>query len=225
MSKEDSLLQDQDGSDGSSGEGSGEEQPIEESSDGGKKRAFLNSGGLVMFGLLALVGGATYLMVLKAGGQATLMSPQTAQADTTITNFLNNGSQVQSLQKMLRDTEKIETKFDTYPAAHQVPLDGLKTNPFVSPHVKAAPVAAPLSDDAEKRQEEDNRQKAAAVAATLKLQSIALGMRSICMINGRTYAEGQSGDTFTVEKIQPQGVWVRIGDARFQITMSPPKLN
>jgi hypothetical protein len=189
------------------------------------KRKPINTEALLLFGLLAAVGGGTYLMILRAGAQAGAMNPNAANAATTINGFLSGG--VQNLRQtiaMVHDTEKVVANFNAQPAAHQVPVSGLQTNPFQSNNLKVE-IAAPLSDDAAKREADEERQDATTIANGLKLESIIYGPHSLCMINGKSYAQGQGTSSFTVEKILPSGVLVRIGTFTTEIKMLPPRIN
>jgi hypothetical protein len=185
-----------------------------------KQRRPVNTSALLLFGLLAAVGGSTYLMCLRAGSQTIQTDPSVAAAATTINSFLRGGAQDQhQMAVMLRDTEKVVSQFGSYPSAHQIPLSELRTNPFVD----AADTQPSASISDEQQQE---RQKAAqAIADGLKLESIFSGAHAICMINGKAYSQGQGTDTFVVEQILSQGVWVRIGTFRMELIMAPPQLN
>jgi hypothetical protein len=196
-----------------------EEGAVEE-----KKRLSINPNTLLLFGLLAAVGGATYLMCWRAGAQTT-NNVAASSAATTISTFLNGGQQhLQQMIVMLRETEKVVKQFDLYPSAAHVPLSDLRTNPFRST-VAAQVSVTPLSDDAVKRSEEDEKQAAQQIASGLKLESLVVGSRSMCMINGKTYREGQGNDSFTVQKITSHGVWVIVGSVRAEVTMAPPRVN
>jgi hypothetical protein len=186
------------------------------------KRRGVNAGGLLLFGLLAAVGVITYVMVLRTGTQRGLTSSASA-ADATISTFLSGGVQnLRQMVSMLHNTEKVVHRFDTYPSARQVPLSDLRTNPFRAKPLSAAP-AAPLNADAAERQLSDQRRADAAVAAGLKLESVVFGARSVCIINGKPYAQGEGTDAFTVAKILPQQVQVRIGGEPFVLKMAPPQ--
>lgn len=191
----------------------------EEGEIGEPTRKKMNLGGLVLFGLLAAVGGATYLMCMRAGAPSPLFSPATASANSTINNFLSGGTQnVQQMMVALHNTDKVVKQFNNYTAARQVPLDNLKTNPFRATVAVAQPDEQ-LSDDAAKRFADDQRAAALSVAIGLHLESVVYGPHSICMINGRPYSAGEGTDSFTVEKILPDSVWVKIGAVRTQIKM------
>jgi hypothetical protein len=186
------------------------------------KKPRIDGSTLLLTGLILSVIGATYLMVKQAGGQNGGLSSAVASANTTIKSFLTGG--VPNLRQsilMERNTEKLVAQLNSYPSAHQVPASDLKGNPFGEEAVAPGPNVA-LSEDAAKRLQEQQRQDAERIAAGLKLQSVVYGAHSACMINGKTFAAGQRGDSFTVEKILPDSVWVQIGPLRKEIKMTPP---
>jgi len=186
------------------------------------RRKLVDAAGLLLFGLIAMVGLGTYVMVIRAGVQTGTASAATAITDGQITTFLSGGVQnLRQMMSMLHDTGKVVAQFNSSSSARQVPLDNLKTNPFRATEVVNQPVV-PLSDDAAKRQAELDRQSAQAIANNLRLDSIVYGSHSGCMINGKSYVEGQSSDTFVVDRILPTSVWVRIGEIRWQLKMAPP---
>jgi type II secretory pathway pseudopilin PulG len=186
------------------------------------KRRLVDSGAILLFGLLAAVGAGTYLMILSAGAQARGASATTAAADSAINAFLNSG--VENLKQTFntqRDTEKLVSQFNN-PTANQVPLSALKTNPFQSPDAQTHS-STPLSESTVARLERERRAAAAAVANGLKLQSLVYGAHPLCMINGKSYAQGEGTESFTVVKIQPDSVWLRIGTLEFELKMAPPQ--
>jgi len=189
-------------------------------------RRWMNYNTLLLLGLLAAVGGSTYLMCLRAGAQTVHTDPNVVKATTTITTFLNGGAQnLRQMMVMLHETEKVVKQFDSYPSATQIPLSDLHSNPFQSAVLAgdSAPVA--LSDDAQQREEEQQREAAQTILSGLKLESVVCGSHSMCMINGKTYGEGQGNSDFTIEAITPDGVWVQVGSVRQELKMTPPKLD
>jgi hypothetical protein len=187
-----------------------------------KERRPVNTNTLLLFGLLAAVGAATYLMCMRAGSQSIRTDPSVALAATTINTFLRGGAQDQhQMAVMLRDTEKVVSQFGSYPSAHQIPLSGLQSNPFRD----AADTQPSISDETTAQQQEEQRRAADEIFKGLKLESIFSGPRGMCMINGKAYSQGQGTNAFVVEKILPDGVWVRIGGLNLELTMAPPQVN
>jgi len=201
------------------------EAPAEETQVAARRRLSVNANTLLLFGLLAAVGGATYLMCLRASAETITENPAAQQAATTINTFLKGGAQnVRTMMVMLHETEKVVKQFDNYPSATQIPLSDLHTNPFLSLTGRSLPLSS-LSDDAAKREAEEQQAAEKTLVAGLKLESMVVGAHSVCMINGKTYHEGEGTEKFRVDKITPQGVWVVVGSVRTEIKMAPPRID
>jgi hypothetical protein len=226
MSSKEALEMNDDASSGDDGiMPDGEEQPEGELS-GERKRSPLNANTLLLIGLLAAVGGATYLMVLRAGSHAAEIDPAAQLAGARISTFLGSGVEGRQhvMLALLKDTKRIKDRFENSPSALQIPVSDLSVNPFFTPKANAT-ADAPVSDDAAKMAADDKREATAATLRDLKLESIVYGAHSACMINGRTYTAGQAGKAFTVSKIFPDHVQVLIGSSPFDLKMAPPKLD
>lgn len=193
-------------------------QPPEGEIPFGPKRRKVDTASLLMFGLLAAVAGATYLMILRAGFHGQSPSATAAAADSTISTFLTGGVQdFRQRVSMLHNTESVVSQFNSYPTSHQVPVNELRTDPFTSPQFRN--IADTPASDANDEQEQ--HLAATDVVHGLKLQSIVYGSRSVCMINGRPFTAGQGTGMFTVVKILPQSVVVRVGGEKFEIDINP----
>jgi hypothetical protein len=173
---------------------------------------------LVLFGLIALGGGALYLMHLRTGpAEASAANPQ---ANATVEQFLSGGqTNIIQMERMLRDTQKVVDQFLTYPSVTQIPLTALQTNPFRQLLDKGPDTSATEAEAKRKKEEERLAIKTAAEA--LQLQFVmSMGAKSSCMINNRQYREGQQIDGgFTVEKINANSVVVKNGTYRFELKM------
>jgi hypothetical protein len=185
--------------------------------DGAKKQNPLVVGGLA----LAVLGGG-YLWYQRQGPSSA--DAATADADAasqTVAKFLDGGTtNVQMMEKMLRDTEKVVQQFLNYPSMKQIPLGELQTNPFRfrAPQIEGAKPSE--SDAAAKRRREEERQAIIKAVGTLNLQSVIhSGVRKSCMINNTLYTEGQAVDNFVVEQINPGSVIVKNGVYRFELRM------
>lgn len=181
---------------------------------------------LVMFFILVVGAAGFYYMYRKAGPSSAKasVSKESVEANQTITTFLSGGdSNIKSMLSLLKTTEKRVQQFLTYPNTKQIPLSDLRTNPFrqfaEAPTV-AGPDAGALSEAAEKKRREEERQAILRAVQSLQLQSIMFSPdRSVCMINSNMYREGQSIDNFTVEKISPTSIVVKNGQYRFELRM------
>jgi hypothetical protein len=184
---------------------------------------------IVTLGLALAVVGGGYLWWSRGGpAGADAATPTEDPASQTVTKFLDGGTaNVQMMEKMLRDTEKVVQQFLNYPSMKQVPLGELQTNPF---RFRALPVEGQLpnaGDAAAKKKREEERQAVIKAVSTLNLQSVIhSGVRKSCMIDNTLYTEGQqvgAGEDptslFIIEKIQPGSVIVKNGVYRFELKM------
>jgi hypothetical protein len=166
-------------------------------------------------------GGALYFMRLRTA-TAAAASPQAAQAQTAINQFLTEGDRnLAQMRDLLRSTEKVVEQFLAYPSVKQVGADQLRLNPFLIPKARAVETA---QDDAGARARAAalarEKEEAARAAAALQLQSILWSdTNAVCMISGRAYGVGQTVGGFLIEKIDRGAVTVRRGDYRFQLAM------
>src|SRR3954464_11013019 len=111
-----------------------EEPTSEETVYLGEQKPKMSRNAMTFLGIVLAAGGAIAFMTLKGGPQsasAATGAPAAAAANTTITTFLSGGStNIQAMQQMLRNTEKVVKQFMAYPSTTQIPLNDLKTNPF-----------------------------------------------------------------------------------------------
>lgn len=210
------------------GAGTGEEDLQDALSTGGEGEFVEGEGSkkqnpLVVAGLALAVLGGGYLWYARSGPSSASAASATTEdvAGQTVTKFLNGGTaNVQMMEKMLRDTEKVVQQFLNYPSMKQVPLGDLQTNPFRfrPPQIKGQ---LPSESEAQaKKKREEERQAVIKAVGTLNLQSVIhSGTRKACMINNTLYTEGQQVDSFVIEQINAGGVIVKSGVYRFELKM------
>ncbi len=178
---------------------------------------------IVVFGLALAVLGGGYLWYARSGPAAAVAAANSDadSASQTVSSFLEGGTtSVQTMQKMLRDTEKVVQQFLDYPSMKQVPLGELQTNPFRFRPPTVEGDKPSETDAAAKRRREEERQVVLKAVGELNLQSVIhSGARKSCMINNTLYTEGQQIDTFVVEKINPGTIIVKSGVYRFELRM------
>ncbi|MGH7215013.1 MAG: general secretion pathway protein GspB [Tepidisphaeraceae bacterium] len=187
-----------------------------------EEKKSVNTGTLVMLGLIVAGVAGTYLMMMRAGPKsASAGSPDAAAANKTITQFLQDGQENRKMmENMLKSTEKVVEQFTNYPSMAQVPLSDLKTNPFRHAIEAPAGQAPSLSEAAEKKRREEERVAMLKAVQELQLQSVLHGdARRACMINNTLYQEGQAVEGFAIEKISPNAVIVKQGSYRFELRM------
>jgi Type II secretion system protein B len=184
-------------------------------------RKTLNKSTMMFLGLLLAAGGTACFMYLRGGPSSASASTtkEAAAANETITQFLGSGdAKLKSMERMLKDTEKVVQQFLRYPSATQIPLSDLQTNPFRHQSQKPAQVAKTEAN--EKKRLEEERQLALQTVGRLQLQSIMHGTsRRACMINNTLYQEGQEVESFTIENINSDAVIVKSGAYRFELRM------
>ncbi len=181
----------------------------------------LNQTAMMLFLIAAIGGAGTYFMYYRSGpASAKAADPAVVKAEATITDFMKVGSQnVSLLRSLLESTARIVEQFKAYPNMTQVPLSDLKANPF---HFAAAKVTSEvdLAEVAKKKKEEE-RVAILKSVQSLQLQTVVIrGDRKAVMINNTMYQEGDSLESFTVEKITAGGVVVKSGAYRFELRMS-----
>jgi len=181
---------------------------------------------LVVFGLIIAALGGGYLLFKRGGPDAaTAAAPAQDQTNKAVSSFLDGGGRnVELMQRMLRDTEKVVKQFLNYPSMKQVPLAELQTNPFRSRAAAKADgdgkAALNESEAAARKRREEERQAILKAVEGLNLQSVIhSGSRKACMVNNTLYAEGQQVDGFVIEKINPGSVVVKSGTYRFELKM------
>ena len=188
----------------------------------GEERKPLNRSTIVTFVVLVIGAGGVWFMYQRTGpNKAAAADKEAVAAKTTINNFLAGGSEnIQLMESMLRNTQKVVQQFLNYPSMTQVPLSDLRTNPFrVRAEVTPGDTAA-LSEAALKKKREEERLAALKAVQNLQLQSIMYGdARRACMVNGAMYTEGQTVDGFAIEKINQASVVVKNGAYRFELRM------
>ncbi len=182
-------------------------------------RTPLSRGGVLMFALLVVGVAGTYLMYLRSGPKSATAATVSADASRTIDQFLGDGSaRMQSMERMLRQTEKVVEQFVNYPSVTQVPLTDLRTNPFH--HVSSKPEVPDQTDEQARIKREEERVATLKAVQNLQLQSVIVSdARKACMINNGLLTEGQQVEGFVVERIAAGGVVVRSGPYRFELKM------
>ena len=177
----------------------------------------VSKGTVVLFAILVVGAAVIYVMYKKAGPTpaSAAVAKEAAAAKQTINTFLNGGdSNIKTMETLIKNTEKVVQQFLKYPSKTQVPLGDLRTNPFRLYEKPAEPERA----DEKKREEE--RLAVLKSVQGLQLQSIMYSeARRACMINNTLYREGQTVESFSIEKITQASVFVKSGPYRFELTM------
>jgi len=220
---EDELEQNDDQS--GSGDGAGSEETYED--EAGVDSAFvvsgekqpLSKGTVVMFVILAIAGCGTYYMYSRSSTQ-TAQAAADPKAQAVIKQFMTERDKnAAALKKTLTDTESLVRQF-LNGRVQQIPLSGLHANPFRTTQANPDEGPSRLDEEAQKRKREEERVAILKAVNGLQLQSVMHSdARKSCMINNALYSEGQTVETFLVEKIAPNTVIVRNGQYRFELRM------
>jgi len=193
---------------------------------------------VVLVLLMAVGGGIGAYQFLRAKGPseaaaatpAALPAPAglspSGAAPGSIEAALNHlGATPQGAANDLLSVDRVETlvrKFDTYVQDRQVPLSGLRVNPFAVART-AAPSAAPASAlpvTAPDAEVDTRRTKARGVAVRLSLGSIMIvGSRGMAVINGKLCQTGDSIEGCQVEVIEPERVVVVCEGERVELNL------
>lgn len=179
----------------------------------------LSKGTVAMFVILAVAGCGTYFMYVRSGAQSAAAATD-PKAEAVIKQFkTERDKNAAAMKKMLTDTETVVRQFMNY-RVQQIPLSGLAANPFRTTPVNPEDGTPRLDEEAQKRKREEERVAILKAVNGLQLQSVMHSdARKSCMINNALYTEGQTVETFLVEKIAPNTVIVRNGQYRFELRM------
>ena len=188
------------------------------------KKAAFGRGTIVMAGVALACAGAMGFMWMRSGRAAAAPTPDSAAANTTISQFLSaDQDNVKQMRDLLGGTDKVVEQFASYPEKTQVPVKALRTNPFRlkapdDPNAKEK-VKVAVDEATARKQYEDRKVAAMAAVKKLRLQSILHGKVKSCMVNNALYTEGQKVEGFTIDKIEPRRVIVRSDVFRFELKM------
>lgn len=171
---------------------------------------------MMLVGVALLGVAVVWFMYFRKGPESADAATAANTADQTITQFLSDGTRnIQQMEQMLRETERVVEQFRTYPSLAQRPLSDLRTNPFRFQDVDTGQDAELL-----KRKREEERAAALKAVSALSLQSIMhSGSHKACMINSQLYREGEQVEGFAIDRIDPDSVIVRRGAYRFALKM------
>jgi hypothetical protein len=187
----------------------------------GETKKPLSTGTFVMAGFLLACAGATYFMYHRNATASVAATPESAAAQSTITQFLSDDKDnVNKMKDLLHNTEKAVEQFKASPVKTQVPVGDLQTNPFRLADEKPDGAEVPLDKLAAEKKAAEEKAATLKAAQTLNVQFVMSGgKRKSCMINNAVYREGQTVGGFTVESINPGAVIVRKGETRFELKM------
>lgn len=181
-----------------------EAPPVSDAEFDSKKR--FSRGTVVLATLLATAVGGLALMYFRSGPAQALGGT----AGKEVTAFLGDGKKnVASMRETLNETDKVVEQFRQFPAAQQIPLEGLQKNPFSARATDERPADTNRETDIESAKKR---------AGQLKLSSIMYSETArSCMINGKFRVEGDTFDDFVLEKIESGSVIVKTAGVRLRL--------
>jgi len=185
---------------------------------------------LVLTGVVA--GGLALLYLL--GQQHTPRSANAAQAEdetqinSALERLAHKNGNVDHLQSLFADTDKLVKLFNEYPGKVSTPLEDLPGNPFEqvgAPKKGTDPVMVDMKPRPDENAAELARQaKLAESFNQLKLQSVMVSKDfNAAQINGKLLTVGAKIGDFTVDAIEAKRVIVRNGSDRFELLLDKPK--
>ena len=197
------------------------------------KKQAVGKATLAFAGLAVVAGGVLWMMRQRTGGPAAASAePATVAAQTSIRRFLGGGeSEVAQMEALLNDTEQIRERFAEFGQGRRVPLDDLKTNPFwvapaeveeeevVDPHAETRAAAERLAEE-KRRLRREAEARAAADAAKLRLDTVILGSRPTCIIDGAIVRVGGTVGGFRVVAIDRGRVTVERDGLKFALRLA-----
>jgi len=119
-----------------------------------------------------------------------------------------------------QNTQDVVEAFHHYESRRQVPLDDLKSNPFVFGHPEEDAGGSANRLSAEEKAAAERREALTKELARFKLQSVMIGPRGgTAIINNNFLIEGQTLGSFTVGKIHRRSVNLTADEMAFTLQL------
>ena len=173
--------------------------------------------------LVAAAAGGLWYLHQRAGGPAEAAAEHVAAA-TAVDGFLaGRRASIEEMRAVIEDTDAIRRQFLDYPAAAQVPLEGLQTDPFEFDPPKEEQ-AKELDAAAAERLAAERRGAVTAALRAVEVQGVmSVGGRPTCTIAHRLYRAGDTidagGFAFTVVGIRSDLVVVEENGVRYGVAV------
>lgn len=201
--------------------------PMMDAVEGATHRKRLPTGPLMMLAVVAAAGGLLFGM--RQMGLGPKFTFANEKLNTEIPE--QNKSAAANQELLMAELGALRT-------ANQVPVDGLRKNPFMLAYAIGLKADAPLASD---DPEAARRQNAKALAerilkakaerakaikeklAELQIQGVMGGSNPVCRINGRVYRAGDTvSDHFTVKTISGRSVELEADGELYIVEMPDP---
>jgi hypothetical protein len=181
---------------------------------------------IAFIGLAAVAAGGLWFMRQRTVGPAEAAAdPLVPTAQDSVRQFLDGGqAEIDEMEALVNDTAAIRDRFASLGLRLQVPLDQLKTNPFFVPDEE--PEVDEDNEEFERerlaqesfRARQEREQAIRAAAGRLRVETVFLGKRPTCIINGTICRVGTELEGFTVTAIADAGVTVTKDGLQFTLT-------
>jgi hypothetical protein len=144
--------------------------------------------------------GVAFVALFSLRGGPAKASATDRDTEMKVEQFIAQTQQQTTMVQNFQDTKKVVDDFYNYASRHQVPVDDLKSNPFVFGKTQAAATAT--EGMTPRRMAELQR-----ICASYRLQSILMGARGgTAIIDNNFVAVGHRIGPFTVQAIYPKSV-------------------
>jgi hypothetical protein len=147
------------------------------------------------------IAGAAFVALFSLRGGPSKANATDRDTEKRVDQFLAQNQKATTTVKDLKDTKQMVQDFYIYASRHQVPVDDLKSNPFVFGR-PAVTAEGPTGGMTPRRLAELQR-----VCSSYRLQSILMGAREgTAIIDNNFVAVGGKIGPFTVKGIYPKSV-------------------
>ncbi len=204
------------------------EQQQFERAAGSAGRPKLNRSTLILVGVFLAGAGAVAFLAMRGGPKEATASDKDLELKVEQFIARDTAKKVAGTTKTkaddLADTRKVVDEFYNFASRRQVPLDNLKSNPFVFGDGEEESTPAEDNTRAAKRAAAEaaaKRKKAlAAELAKLTLQSVMGGRRgNTAIINNNFVAINDSLGSFVVKSISGRSVELAAGETTFTLSL------
>ena len=162
--------------------------------------------GVVAFQFLRGKSPSTAAAMPAQGGGKPLVTGAASVGDIdTLLKDLERDASAAGRDTSVIRVEQLVKQFDGYVKQRQLPLAGLRANPFQMSLVQPVPQVSKAQQQAD--EDEVKREQLRMAASRLSLGSVMVGGgERLVLINGHVYREGDPVDGFRIERIEPNHV-------------------
>ena len=187
-------------------------------------------GGMMLIIMVLLIA-AGVLGVMRMTGGVAGADKSLAEAEKKIDQALKKlagtsepgAAPAAGIEAIFKDADSVVTMFASDPSQKQVAPEQLQKNPFEL--FVAAKPAGGTSDSAAAidKMKAERLKQIHKELEDLKLQSLLSGRKSLAVINGKVYNEGDMVGSFTIVSISPSGVRLTADGNTYTLQMEKPE--